>query len=366
MIKPKILVTGATGRTGGAVVTELLAKDWPVRAAVRVRDARSDQLQRRGAEVVVADIFDPAQLMDAMRGVQRAYYCPPYHPFVIQSAAAFAAAARETGLEQIVGLSQWLAGPNHPALMSRQLWLIDRMFAALPSIAHTVLNPGFFADSPYMEMMPFAAHLGAFPLPVAGESLNAPPSAADIARVAAAAFLDPGRHAGKSYRPTGPELLTVTEMAAVIGRVVGHKVRHVRIPLRIFYKAVKAQGLEPILLSGLSHYFLDHDRGAFAVGAPNDTVREVTGKNAEDFETIARRYAALPESRQSLGARLAAFARFMAAPMLPGFNPATYDRTQEQPVPPTPHLALDDAGWVASHGVEGSFTVDTTLKEALA
>ena len=112
MIKPKILVTGATGRTGRAVVTELLAKGWPVRAAVRVRDARSDLLQRRGAEIVVADIFDPGQLMDAMRGVQRAYYCPPYHPFVIQSASAFAAAARETGLEQIVGLSQWLAGPN--------------------------------------------------------------------------------------------------------------------------------------------------------------------------------------------------------------------------------------------------------------
>jgi hypothetical protein len=106
MIKPKILVTGATGKTGGAVVTELLAKGWPVRAAVRVRDARSDRLQRRGAEIVVVDIFDPNQLMDAMRGVQRAYYCPPYHPFVIQSASAFAVAARETGLEQIVGLSR--------------------------------------------------------------------------------------------------------------------------------------------------------------------------------------------------------------------------------------------------------------------
>jgi NAD(P)H dehydrogenase (quinone) len=68
MIKPKILVTGATGKTGGAVVTELLAKGWPVRAAVRVRDARSDRLQRRGAEIVVVDIFDPNQLMDAMRG----------------------------------------------------------------------------------------------------------------------------------------------------------------------------------------------------------------------------------------------------------------------------------------------------------
>jgi uncharacterized protein YbjT (DUF2867 family) len=51
---PKILVTGATGKTGGAVVTQLLAKGYPV----RVQDARSDLLQRRGAEVVVADIFD--------------------------------------------------------------------------------------------------------------------------------------------------------------------------------------------------------------------------------------------------------------------------------------------------------------------
>jgi len=60
MINPKILVTGATGRTGGAVLTQLLAKGYPVRATVRVRDARSDLLQRRRAEVVVTDIFDPS------------------------------------------------------------------------------------------------------------------------------------------------------------------------------------------------------------------------------------------------------------------------------------------------------------------
>ena len=366
MTNPKILVTGATGKTGGAVVTQLLAKGWPVRAAVRVRDTRSDLLQGRGAEVVVADIFDPGQLTDAMRGVQRAYYCPPYHPFVIQSAMAFAYAARETGLEQIVGLSQWLAGPNHPALMTRQHWLIDRMFSALPGVAHTVVNPGFFADSPYFEMMPFAAHLGVLPLPIASESRNAPPSVDDIARVAVAALSDPARHSGKSYRPTGPKLLTVTEMAEIIARVVGHNVRHVRTPLWMFYKGAKARGMEPFLLSGLRYWFEDNDRGAFAIGAPNDTVREVTGRQAEDFETIARRHAALPPSRQSFRTRLAVLARFMILPMLPGFDPVAYQRTQEHPAPPAPRPAIDDAGWMASHGTEPSGMPGKDLRQALA
>jgi len=366
MTKPKILVIGATGKTGGAVVAQLLAKGWPVRGAVRVRDTRSDLLQRRGAEVVVTDIFDPGQLTDAMRGVQRAYYCPPYHPFVIQSAVAFADAARETGLEQIVGLSQWLAGPNHPALMTRQHWLIDRMFAALPGIAHTVVNPGFFADSPYLEMMPFAAHLGVLPLPMAGESRNAPPSVDDIARVAVAALSDPARHSGKSYRPTGPELLTVTEMAGIIGRVVGHTVRHVKSPLWLFYKGAKALGAQPFLLSGLRYWGEDNDRGAFAIGAPNDTIRELTGKDAEDFETIARRHAALPASRKNFRTRLAVLARFLMLPMLPEFDPVAYEKTQEHPAPPAPRPAVDDAGWMASHGAEDSGMTVSPLQQALA
>ncbi len=46
-----------------------------------------------------------------------------------------------------------------------------------------------------------------------------------------------------------------------------------------------------------------------------------------------------------------------AVPILPGFDPVVYDRGQEQPVPSTPRLALDDADWKASHGSEGSAVV---------
>src|SRR4029077_7578500 len=166
--------------------------------------------------------------------------------------------------------------------------------------------------------------------------------------------------------PTGPKLLTVTEMAVIIGRVVGHKVRHVKRPLWMFYKGAKAIGAQPLLLSGVRYWGEDNDRGAFAVGAPNDTVRELTGKEAEDFETVARRHAALPASRQSFRTRLTVFASFLAVPILPGFDPVAYDRAQEQPVPPTPRLALADADWTASHRAESSLIVDSALTKAVA
>ena len=78
MKKPTILVTGATGKTGSAVVHELIARAMPVRAIVHRKDARSDDLARKGAEVVVADMFDADQLADALQGVKRAYYHPGY------------------------------------------------------------------------------------------------------------------------------------------------------------------------------------------------------------------------------------------------------------------------------------------------
>ena len=102
MKQPKILVTGATGKTGSAVVAQLCEKNWPVRAIVRSRDERSEQLELLGAETVQADMFDYDQLLAAMQGVQRAYYCSFYDPYMIQSAAAFAIAAREAQLEAVV------------------------------------------------------------------------------------------------------------------------------------------------------------------------------------------------------------------------------------------------------------------------
>jgi NAD(P)H dehydrogenase (quinone) len=350
MKQPKILVTGATGRTGRAVVDELLAKGVPLRAVVRSEDARSAALERKGAETVVADMFDPDQLLAAMRGTQRAYYLPFHDSYMIQSATAFAVAAREAKLEAVVSLGQWLASPTHPSLSTRQSWLMDQVFSMIPGVAHVRVNPGYFADN-YLRLIGYAAHLGVFP-DITGDSKDAPPSNEDIARVVVAALLSPDKHAGKQYRPTGPALLSATDMAEILSRVLGRKVRRIDLPWWMFLKAAPRQNAGAFLVSGLRYYVEDHKQGAFALGAPTNDVLEVTGRPAEDFETTTRRYAAQPEAQRNFRNWLRTFVDFMRTPLSTGYNLERLDRELRFPKPPAPSLAMANERWKSEHGAQ--------------
>jgi len=293
---------------------------------------------------------DVERVADALKDVQRAYYCPPLKPHMLQGAVAFAVAAREARLEHIVGLTQWLASPSHPSLMTRQHWLVDRLFSMVPGVAHTIVNPGFFADV-YFATMGAAVHFGVFPW-LFGDSRNAPPSNEDIARVAVAALEDPARHAGKRYRPTGPVLLDAKDMADAIGRAVGRSIRVLPTPTWLFMKAARLDGHPIDVLSGVRYYIEDHRRGAFEVGAPTNDVLEVTGRCAEDFETIARRYAAMPRNRRTLANQLRELAQFVVAPFGPGFDLERYDRELRGPFPSQPQFTPDSAVWIREHARE--------------
>ncbi len=362
MTKPKILVTGATGKTGTQVVAQFREKGWPVRAVVHKLDARSDRLRQQGAEVVVANLYDYEQMLQAMRGTQRAYYCPPMHPYMVQGAAAFAAAARDASLEAVVGLSQWLASPEHPSLHTRQVWLVEQMLASIPGVLHVNLNPGYFADN-YLRLIDFASLLRVFPV-LTGDSRNAPPSNEDIARCAVALLVAPERHAGKSYRPTGPKLLSAHDMAGIVGKVLGHPVAAVNMPFWMLERAARIQGENAFVIGSLRYYVEDHKQGAFEYGAPTDVVRELAGQTAEDFETTARRYAAMPFARKTFANRLRAFVDFNRVPFTRGYNLPRYEREQSFPVPPNPKHAMDDARWKSEHHAVPARASDDQLQTA--
>jgi uncharacterized protein YbjT (DUF2867 family) len=349
MTKPTILVTGATGKTGSAVVAQLRERQWPVRAIVRSRDARSERIERLGADIAVADMFDYDALRAAMAGISRAYFCPPFHPHMLQSAVTFALAARDAKIESIVGLTQWLASPSHPSLSTRQHWLADRLFALLPDIGLTIVNPGLFADSPYLALMRYAALLGVFPMPAQRTSRNAPPSTDDIARVSVAALIDPATHAGKTYRPTGPELLSLEDMAGIVSDVLGRRVRHVLLPLWMFFKAARMDGYDPFSLIAFGDYMHELNVGTFAFNAPTSDVLAATGNEPESFETIARRYAALPQMQRTFSNVARALADFMSVPFRPGLDPERYAAQLSLPMAPMPLYDLESERWKLEH-----------------
>jgi NAD(P)H dehydrogenase (quinone) len=229
MLKPKMLVTGATGKTGGATIGQLLAMGYPVRALVRQADHRSERLRKPGAEVVIGSLEDVTDLRAAMSGVKRAYFCPPLEPGALRRAALFAAAAQDSRLEVVVALSQWVADACHPATHAREKWLSERIFQWAPDLDVVTINPGFFADN-YMAALEPIAHFGLMAMPL-GQGLNAPPSNEDIARVIVGALTNPAPHIGKSYRPTGPALLAPEEIAAAIGKALGRKVIYKDVPI---------------------------------------------------------------------------------------------------------------------------------------
>lgn len=348
MTHPRILVTGASGKTGSAVARQLLAAGYPVRALVRRSDGRSDALRSLGAEIAVADMGDPEPLARALSGVQRAYFVTGIDPTMLQQAVVFATAARATGLEHVVQMTQWLASPSHPALATRQHWLADRVMAMIPGIGHTLVEPGFFADMPYLTTLPYAAHLGLYPWPF-GAGRNAPPSVEDIASVVAAALIDPKRHAGRRYRPTGPELLDGSAAASVIGKVLGHKVRLVPMPIALFLRAARLDGLPMPVLAMIRHYAADHAEGAFELGAPTDHVQAVTGRAPESFETVTQRHVA--QLRRGWGRSLRQLARFLAVPLVPPPPVKRFVRDLHLPQPASPKSAASSDVWRREHGV---------------
>jgi len=351
MQRPAILVTGATGKTGGAAIAQLLAKGYPVRALVHRADRRSERLAERGAKVMVGSLEDITDLRLALAGVQRAYFCPPLEPGTLRRASLFAAAAEEARIEVVVALSQWVASADHPAAHSREKWLSEKIFRWTPGLDVVTVNPGFFADN-YMAALEPMAHFGLMGLPL-GDGLNAPPSNEDIARVIVGALTNPAPHIGKSYRPTGPRLLSPEEIAGAIGKALGRKVKYQNVPMKLFFKVAKSLGISDFVIEELSHFLLDYQRNAFGLGAPTNAVLEVAGVAPEPFEETARRYvAASGFARRTFRSNLTAVHNLIAGLVTSAPAPSSIARSLHLPALNHPSLAAESAMWRATHITE--------------
>jgi len=347
----KILVLGASGKTGNATAMELLKKGALVRAFVRRTDKRSEALKAAGAEIFQGEMSDYEDISKALVGVDKAYFVAPWVADQMHIAATFAVAAAQSDLKLIVTITQWLGHPQHPSLATRQSYLTDLLFDMVPGVDVIKINTGWFADNFLLpELLAMVTQLGMFPFPL-GEGKTAPVSNEDIGRVAAEALANPAPYIGKTIRPTGPTLMSPQDLAESFSRVTGRKVKFDNISDKLFLKSLQFMKIPAHLQAQVRRYVEDYRRGSFEIGAPNDAVLEMTGKPAEDFETIVRRYIKNHDdvTRPTFGNRIKAIRGFIKLVLTGAVDLDKFEKDRGYPVLRDPKYSIEYAPWLKSH-----------------
>src|SRR5258706_2549166 len=230
----KVLITGATGATGGAAAAQLLDKGHIVRALVHREDERSEALRKRGAEVVVGDLLDFDGIRQVMKGVNRAYFVYPIRPGLVQATAQFAQSAVEAGVDAVVNMSQASARSDAKSHAARDHWLAERVFdwSGL-NVAH--IRPTYFAEwllylAPMIRQgVMYAPFTTGRHAPIAGE---------DQGRVIVGILENPEPHRGKIYPLYGPVELTHDEIAKLVGGVLGRGITYQSMPIEKWAEGV--------------------------------------------------------------------------------------------------------------------------------
>ncbi len=279
-----ILVTGATGTTGSAVVRALAAAGVPVRAFVR--DAgKAATLRLPGVEIAVGDLDHPETLVPALDGVDHLFLLTPVDPRQVEQQGHAVDAAQRAGVRHVVKLSVLGAGLDASLSLARWHGQTEKQIEQ-SGMAWTHLRPHYFMQNTLGFAASIAAR-GAIHAPMRDGRIGLVDTR-DIAAVAACVLTRSG-HEGKAYDITGPEALSFHDIAARIGEATGRAVTYVDVSPSDAEKFLLAGGMPAWLADTLVGLY-----GIFAAGHASATTRvieDVTGRPARTFAQFAAEHA---------------------------------------------------------------------------
>ena len=231
-----MLVTGATGRQGGAVIRHLLTKGWKLRALTRnVNSSAAQELARRGIEVVHGDLEDPASLQRAASGVYGIYSVQDFWSVgakrEVRQGKNLADAAREAHVEHFVYSSAGGAERNSGIEHWQTKWEIETYIRQL-GLPATVVRPVAFMENYYIDQVEIGILKGKLLDPIRADKPYHAIAADDIGGFAALAFERPKEFIGLELEIAGSEL-TNPEAAQVFSRVLGRPVRFKKLPMLV-------------------------------------------------------------------------------------------------------------------------------------
>jgi uncharacterized protein YbjT (DUF2867 family) len=229
-----VLVTGATGRQGGAVIRHMLAKGWRLRALTRNPASHaSKELARQDVEVVEGNLEDPPSLDRASRGVYGIYSVQDFWSIgakrEVQQGKNLADAAKKAGVQHFVYSSVGGAERNTGIPHWKSKWEIEKHIRQL-GLPATIFRPASFMETYHILEVEVGILKGKLSDPIDGDKPYQTIATDDIGAFVALAFDRPKDFIGLELEIAGSEL-TNLEAAQVFSRVMGKPVKFRKLPL---------------------------------------------------------------------------------------------------------------------------------------
>jgi uncharacterized protein YbjT (DUF2867 family) len=229
-----ILVTGATGRQGGAVYRHLHKKGFKVRALVREPNSSpARQLVRNGAEVFQGSLDDADKLMRAMAGVYGVFSVQPYTATEIQQGAAVIEAANRQEVSHFVYSSVGSVDEDTGIPHFETKVKVEEQLRS-SGLQYTILRPVFFMENWHRA---FGASIrnGQVQQPLSPTTNLQMIAVDDIGAFAALAFEHPGKWKNRTLSLAGDEL-SMQQIAGAFSRVTARDVQYVQVSWDKFEK----------------------------------------------------------------------------------------------------------------------------------
>jgi NAD(P)H dehydrogenase (quinone) len=278
-----ILVTGAAGKTGTAVIKSLARRGTVVRALVR-RPHQVEAVKVLGArDAAVGDMADPQAFRQALDGVSAVYHiCPNMHPDEITIGRAVIDASRQAGLHHFVYHSvlhpQIEKMPHH----WHKLRVEEMLFES--GLNFTILQPAAYMQNVLASRDSiFKAGIYSVPYPVSTRMSLV--DLKDAAEAAAVVLTEPG-HMGAVYELAGPEVLSQADIANALSEVCG-PVRAAQQPIDDWRAQAQKSGLGQYQVETLVKMFDYYAR--FHFEANGNVLRWLLGRPPTAFGAFASR-----------------------------------------------------------------------------
>jgi uncharacterized protein YbjT (DUF2867 family) len=277
----RVLITGATGNVGSAVLDNLGTTDLSLRALVH-DDSKARTMRDRDVEAFVGDFLEPESLAAALEGMGTLLLITPHHPEQVAQATNAIQAARDSGNDpRIVRLSVAQASHEAPTKNCRQHAQIEEELIS-SGLPYTILRPTTFMQNTLATARTVASE-GKIYQPFKDGKLGMI-DVRDIGEVAAKILTEEG-HEGKTYTLTGPAAISFHDIAEMLSEVLGKEVDYVPITLEKAKEAMLGMGLSEWKVEVLIEYASAHSQGYS--NFTTEDVELLTGHTAASYREFA-------------------------------------------------------------------------------